>query len=243
MDKMTTCPICQTKVNKIITRIETIEGFERFLCENCCAIYIAPDNYELPIYNKEYNDHFNRPSDINKAGIYAAKIANMMGYPNTNKSFIEIGPGNALIPFLLKEMGFKACAMDCAEDWCNYFYKKHGIAVYSSYLENFNANVKFDFVYCSHVIEHSKNPLLFLEKLKNICNDNGKIFLATPDTYYYRNHFKDWKHLNTRNKFEHCFLYSKASIQKLINMAGLQIVEFTRLEKYESMELLIKKRT
>ena len=44
-----------------------------------------------------------------------------------------------------------------------------------------NKKKKFDYIICSHVIEHVKNPIFVLKNIKNFLKKNGKLFLETPD--------------------------------------------------------------
>lgn len=234
------CPVCFYESEKKRSMIQHLGKYERHFCPGCGTIYIYPGDFPLPTYNAEYNKHFRRPTDIYKAGLYTQKIANMLGYPDTSKNFIEVGSGNAYIPFLLQDMGYNTFVLDCAPDWCQYIHDKYHIKALCGYVEDFSMKIKFDFVYCSHVIEHSENPLVFMKKLKDLCKEKGRIFLSTPDTYYYEKYKLAWKHLKTRDPFEHCCLMSRIGMEKILHALNIKIVQFTRLEKYTNMEYILE---
>lgn len=46
---------------------------------------------------------------------------------------------------------------------------------------NTNFWKKYDLISCSHVFEHVTNPIEFLEKIKNLLNDNWKCIILLPD--------------------------------------------------------------
>jgi len=47
--------------------------------------------------------------------------------------------------------------------------------------KSFKLNVKFDLVVCYHVIEHVKNPIIFINSLKKILKKKGTLIIGTPD--------------------------------------------------------------
>lgn len=42
---------------------------------------------------------------------------------------------------------------------------------------------KFQFVWCSHVLEHQKNAAQFIEKLIEVCENNGLLAITVPDPH------------------------------------------------------------
>ena len=236
MKKLNICPICKQESDMKYSHIQTIQGFQRHSCTHCAAIYITPQNFPMPKYDTEYNEFFKRPSDIYKAGLYAKKIAEDMGYPDIEKSFIDIGSGSAILPWLLKQMGYKAFVLENDARYCAKIVRDFDIYTYCFNVEEWKNKTKFDYIHCSHVIEHSKDPLMFLCKLKNMMHEDSTLLISTPDTFYYGDKDISWKHLHTRNPFEHCTLMSRISMEILINSLNLKIKSFKRFEEFQSME-------
>jgi len=236
MEKHNVCPICKKESNIKYSHLQNIGKFERHCCTSCATIYIAPQNFPMPIYDTEYNEYFTRPSDIYKAGLFAKTISEDMGYPSMGKSFIDIGSGNAILPWLMKQMGYKSFVLENDEKYCQKISKVFDIPTYCFDVEKWNCKDKFDYVHCSHVIEHSKNPLLFLYRLKGMLHENSTLFVSTPDTSYRKELDISWRHLNTRNPFEHCTLLSRISMEIIIESLNLKVKSFKRLDEFESME-------
>lgn len=52
-------------------------------------------------------------------------------------------------------------------------------------------NIKFDYVFLSHVIEHIPNPIHFLLDVSTILKENGKLCFLIPDKRYTINHYRE----------------------------------------------------
>jgi len=236
MENTSTCTICKKESDVKYSHIQNIGRYQRHWCSHCSSIYITPQNFPTPKYDTEYNEFFHRPSDIYKAGLYAYKIAAYMGYPDTSRSFIDVGSGNAILPWLMQQMGFPTFALENDPIYCAKISKHFELYTYCFNIEDWSSKAKFDYIHCSHVIEHSKDPLLFLSKLKTMMHSGSTLFVSTPDTYFYKDKDLSWKHLHTRDPFEHCNLLSRISMEILITSLSLKIKSFHRLDDFGSME-------
>jgi len=56
----------------------------------------------------------------------------------------------------------------------------------------------FSDVYCSHVIEHIKNPYLLLKELRRICKNKGEIIIRCPHRFSFAAKFSG--HINFFNR-------------------------------------------
>jgi SAM-dependent methyltransferase len=90
------------------------------------------------------------------------------------------------------------------------------------YLQNDN-NEKFDFIIMSHLIEHlKKEEVIPILKLiyENKLNDNGKLFIATPNAQsligsYWR--YEDWTHET---------IFTSGSLYYVLYMTGFRNIKF-----------------
>ena len=65
-------------------------------------------------------------------------------------------------------------------------------AIEESYEKTFkDENIKFDYVFLSHVIEHIPNPINFLLDVGHILTDNGKLCFLIPDKRYTIDHYRE----------------------------------------------------
>ena len=241
MLKQRNCPICKSiKPKKIIHKLNN-KTPDRIQCSDCELIYFVNPLFPTPTYDQEYNSFFHRPGDIRKAGLMAAQIAELIGNYYYEPRILEIGPGNGLTAFLLREQNFDVHGVEIDIKACHTLRTYYGIQMYSGNFETCKITKSFKFIYASHVIEHSLNPIAFFKKAYSLLPLMGQFFITTPDIHYATGQHKTWKHYFTRNLFEHCSLFSSHTIKKLADITGFNIVSSQSIPKYQSMEILLKK--
>ena len=81
---------------------------------------------------------------------------------------------------------------------------------------------KFDCCVVFDVIEHVRNPLVFLNNVKKLLNDKGVCFIVTPslDSWSAKVLGRHWMEY----KPEHLFYFNKSNIKDLLNKAGLNTI-------------------
>jgi SAM-dependent methyltransferase len=96
------------------------------------------------------------------------------------KTVLDIGCGEGLVTNIFKSLNKKVTTIEPGEskprlpefDPINIDYK-------DDYL-NINFKEKFDVIWCSHVLEHIRNPATFLDKIFNDLNEGGTLALTVP---------------------------------------------------------------
>lgn len=85
---------------------------------------------------------------------------------------------------------------------------------------------KYDIIFCYEVIEHVKNPSLFLKKLRFLLKENGAIFLSCPTRYSEQIIFKINSNYNKNTLYPHVNFFSKRAIFNLCNFNDLRVVHY-----------------
>jgi len=83
-------------------------------------------------------------------------------------------------------------------------------------IEEFNIDGHFDVVIMHHVLEHVKNPLGLIEKIKKVLNKNGRILIAVPNRRGFGNEAKVY----IPEHGKHYFLWDKESLQYSLERLG-----------------------
>ncbi|GAI12094.1 unnamed protein product, partial [marine sediment metagenome] len=109
------CPVCHNAISESMEWVEDVEGVKRIYCKRCDTIYFDHKPPRQPVYDINYNKHFFRPGDIRKAGIMAAKLAELCQKKWKRPNILEAGAGNGLTVMLLRAMGLNAFGIDLDE--------------------------------------------------------------------------------------------------------------------------------
>jgi len=235
------CPVCKNIRPEFMLWIDCVNDVQRILCKSCDTIYFDRDPADWPKYDMAYNKFFFRPGDIRKAGIMAAKLAELALKNSQHPNILEAGSGNGLTVLLLRAMGLNAFGVDLDPKLSVYLMELYKIPVVSARFEEFNPPGKYHLIYSSHVIEHCKNPFSFMKKAYDLLEDKGIFYLDTPDTYYFDKENKRWHHFETRNPYEHCCLLGRVGIRLLANEIGFNEIKIERYNEFMSQQAILKK--
>lgn len=102
--------------------------------------------------------------------------------------------------------------------------RKLNLQIYNGFISDIPASNKFDAVTASQVIEHTDDPVKFLEKARELLNPIGQIILCFPniDSIYRKFFGKKWLHWHIPYHLN--FISSKA-LEKIANSLNLKIVK------------------
>ena len=235
------CPVCGNVTPDFMIWLEEVAGVQRILCKSCDTIYFDREPPALPKYDIEYNKHFFRPGDIRKAGIMAAKLAELAIDKWKHPNILEAGAGNGLTVLLLRSMGLNAFGLDLDPKLATFLMLEYKIPIVSGRFEEFNPPGKYHLIYSSHVIEHTKYPREFMRKAYDLLEDGGIFFLDTPDTYFHDKEKKRWHHFETRNPYEHCCLLGSVGVRLLSQQAGFSSFAIKRYDEFMSQQAILIK--
>jgi SAM-dependent methyltransferase len=93
-------------------------------------------------------------------------------------------------------------------------------------IELLTAQPRYDFIICSHVLEHLFNPLFCLEMIKRRMKPDSKLIIATP----IKPNFLPWG----RGHFHE---FDQYRFKKLIERAGFKIIRFEQFSTYHFWNL------
>jgi len=145
-------------------------------CKNCKTVQLIPQwsDKELEKIYKNYNqqkDFSNQKTPSDRISKYIKR------YINRNYSILEVGCGSGSNVRYLTKHKYHIVGIDKdfsvtdekAKIYCNDIFDKE--------LDN----AKYDFIYGLHILEHMKDPIKFISRLKDLLKDNGTILLEFPN--------------------------------------------------------------
>ena len=218
------CPICGRKAK---ISYDHQDG-EIYRCQKCHHSFYDVERVKLETYSKSYFKTKHKNWFQNPNICLFQRLHKIIKQNKANR-VLDAGCGNGdLLLFLRKHDPFlQLIGVDKAMG-----KGIKGITFLREDIEKVRINKKMDVVICLAVIEHVKNPLVFLNKLKNLTRVNGRIIIMTLNEggiiYQLARKLKAWgvgfafERLYSSHHLNH---FSRNSLHKLLGKAGIEIEE------------------
>lgn len=140
----------------------------------------------------------------------------------------EIGCGLGQLAYLMKQIGYNQTAYELSPHICEYVQDRLGIDIvckpFAETDETYNAILAFD------VLEHILDPQEFISNCTSHLANDGIMCLQTPcydETLSYQEMCQQKPHFNNLLvKDQHIYLYSRESIKKILESAGMLYFAF-----------------
>lgn len=152
-------------------------------------------------------------------------------------SMLEIGCGGGMLLSRFQESGHSVLGIDPAP-LSKIEASKLKVQVISDFYPSKQIKQKFDVIYHSDVLEHVTNPLTFLKKHYIQLNNNGLLFISTPDCS--ENILKGDTSLVLHQHFAY---FDKESLQLTLEHAGFKVLEITRALYGGSLYVVAQKKS
>ncbi len=205
------------------------------VCNNFINRYKPlPANYKIDSEKAGYkyfgqNEHLNVdqyscPSCLanDRDRLYAAYFSNILKVNKGSKnSLLHVAPSKSLNDNFLIDF-FQVTTVDL-------MMPNVDINLDIENMSDFEDN-KFDFIICSHVLEHVKNPDKALKELYRILRPNGKAILMVPvnpniiDTLEDPLHVTKEQRLQNYGQEDHLRLFAKNDFMNRIKGAGFKLI-------------------
>ena len=208
-------------------------------CKKCDLMYANPQtdnvsaveqNYTL---NSKYSDGAELLKDftpekhqyLKKQFLQINDYQNILKFIDNDKKGImmEIGSYAGIFLKQAKEKGWEVIGVEPLEIPALYS-EKIGVSVIRKYFEDIEIEPNsLDVIVATHVIEHIKNPNLFLDKVFSSLKHGGKLILETPT--YDSIMFKLLKHRERSVRCNgHLFFFTKKTLSDLLKKNGFNIL-------------------
>lgn len=193
------CRFCDADASKQSVKGDFVYGgrpeHKFWYCNNCQMIYLYPlltEEEENFFYKKEFEKYMAergaRDKDwtapekhfLSNQGEKERRMRVLDKHLSNNQKILEIGCSSGFMLYALKEKGHDVTGIDPSEGFID-FVKSKGISVYGnlSDLKNEHSHA-FDLIIHYYVLEHIRNPSVFIETYMGQLNDNGKMIFEVP---------------------------------------------------------------
>lgn len=226
------CNLCNSnKLKKRAGRVRDNKKLEIIECVKCGLVFLSEDTHidEKFYQNSNMHQSFDFYKWRNETLVDDKRRFNFLESSLINKKVLDFGSGNGGFLKLVKNISKDIVGVELEKAVAPY-YKEENI-----FLENDinNIDTKFDVITSFHVIEHIKEPLEVLEKLKNLLENNGKLIIEVPNandallTIYESEAFSHFTYWSC-----HLYLYTHYTLTLLAKKVGLEVEFIKHIQRY-----------
>lgn len=201
---------------------------DNFYCCKSCKISIRLEEDMPNACDTYYDNDWIKFHECSKSNLLRAKYSLKMISRYSGKYVLDIGCGTGILVDLLNKNGFIAEGIDTSSCCIDYAQKYK----FGSYLccnfENFNADKQYDFVLATQLIEHLRNPEIFLLKIKKLLRNNGYLYIETPNLQCW-NERSIWRRRlgGMFSGIDHRICYTAYGLSNLLSLNGFEIVNIS----------------
>lgn len=193
--------------------------FKVVKCLKCELIYQILSSFNPEqIYNNIYR---NSPASVKSPPNLNNVAKDIQKYHKTPGSILDIGCGFGIYVKYYSDSGWDATGIDIFKGAVNYARSK-GLNCHIATVEEYLTDKKFDVILMNHVLEHFKNPLLILNKIKDWLNNDGFIYIRVPNINSKAIRFIKANLIGHLKPFEHLYYFSPKTMESLLKKAGLK---------------------
>lgn len=208
---------------------------KNYLCNKCGLVFISPRDKSIEQYYKK-DGYFKKSPNIAYRKSFISKrllikeasgrIKNALKiFPISlkRKSVLDIGCGYGEIAYCLKNFYHsQAVGVEASAETAKYGNKIFQVPIFPSLLEEFVSEEKFDVIWCSHVLEHTKDPNTFLKKIKALLKDRGYLYIEVPNILKPSGGFS----LNMFLYREHLQTFSAYNLYLILRKSGFRVAGY-----------------
>ena len=226
------CNLCNSQNHKKRKgSVRDNKNLEIFECCDCGLVFLSQDNHIDETFYENSNMHqsFDFYKWRNETLVDDTRRFKFLENSLVNKNILDFGSGNGGFLKLAKNISKSVLGVELEKAIVPY-YKEENIPLENN-LDNINN--KFDIITSFHVIEHIKEPLAILEKLKNLLEDNGKLIIEVPNandallTIYENEAFSNFTYWSC-----HLYLYTQHTLSLLAKQAGFKVEFIKHIQRY-----------
>lgn len=174
------CLFCKSSNFKIIT---DTKQFQIIQCHDCSLTQTRLLDKKFGITNALYSSptlarkHFETQRE--EFSGFAKDILDML---ETKKGkLLDIGCGFGWVVAEAENRGFEAMGIDSSKVYTSLGKKTLKVRLLAVSLGAFRTTERFDVIILNHVLEHIKDPVKFLQKVRTLLNPEGEVLIACPN--------------------------------------------------------------
>jgi len=250
-NKMTdySCPLCLERSNEVLYEYNTYAGpvlgdttVTLVMCSSCAFVYNTPRPTHEAI-SRHYQESssgavFHEIHAGSRHSILDLERSSFIERYSDNYDsgkFIDIGCGQGSLLRKLNLPNLKKYGLDPIQNSDN--DGNNPVNFINGFIETYDVNHrdKFDIVSCISSLEHFYSPDIVLDKFHEMLNPDGMLFLEIPDSLSPKSQLAEFF------SFEHLSHFTEASLTKMLNLHGFEVIEFDKNVSIPNLRVVAKR--
>tara|TARA_Y100000768_G_C23988997_1_gene690845 strand:+ start:4915 stop:5925 length:1011 start_codon:yes stop_codon:yes gene_type:complete len=185
--KLRSCPSCDANNAKQILEKDNLKIVK---CRECDTIYVNPifdeDRYKSIYESTEYQNIMEELGEsshiyrVNRFGTERINFIDEFHDHSLPKRYLDIGCSTGFTLEAAKKLKWEAEGIELNPSAAK-FGKNRGLKIHCAAIEDISFKEKFSAISLFDVLEHLVNPKVIMEKVKNLLNPRGNIFIYVPN--------------------------------------------------------------
>ena len=234
------CILCRSnKFNKLSTEEKFGLQFHVVTCKKCGMIFTHPRPSKDWISKVHINSKEFEFFTINHAkkweASYQKGISIISAYKGSGR-LLDVGCGTGYFANLARDAGFEVTGTDVAKSAVEFASKNFRLRVHYGDMAELKLEPRtFDIITLCNVLEHMLDPVETMRACYNVLENNGIIYLETPNAELLRLSAHNRLLLRLRERlrgdsslipWEHLNYFSPKTLKSLLKNTGFKIVKF-----------------
>lgn len=207
-----------------------------YRCSKCFTIFsigVRIFNRFVPQVDNFYSQNYRFGTNFGRTHLVNTKrvinfVTLVSSYLPYKGKLLDVGCAEGAALSILKLNGFNVFGIEPSEPMVNFGKSKFKLTdeeIVTGYYNNFTfPDNYFDGIISYHVIEHIKEPKIFLKNIFSHLKKEGYLFLSTPSAELSMKHFEQTgRNLNFHDG--HLILTSTKKYMELLNLIGFEIID------------------
>ena len=212
--------------------------FKCNICGHCNAVHnidtkkFYSHDYSIISHGKLIEKKFKKILGLKKKSDNYHRVRRFLEFfehnINSKIKLLDVGSGlSVFLHAMSKKVNWDIEGIEPDLNFVDFAKKKLKLKVSRATLENNKSKKKYDIISLNKVIEHVKDPILFLKKTNKMLKKNGYIYIEVPDADS-ASQTKNGKH---REEFyvDHLHIFSLKSLTNCLTKSKFNLLEINKI--------------